>query len=232
VVAGGNATFTVTASGTTSSSYQQRVNGTNIAGGPSDALTLTNVRLTDAGSYAVQVSNIAGSTNSAVAVLTVTLPPARVQVVDTPAAAGRALTVPVVLSANGNENALGFSLSFDPTVLTYVGTVLDNGAMGAALNINSNQIGAGKLGLVLALPTGTSFNFGHQEVVKVSLRAASLSTSSSSVAFSHQLVSCEVSDAAAGALPAASDFERCEGRSRNHIVVAAVGDQLRSSGCG
>ncbi len=75
VVAGNNVTMTVVASGTPPLSYQWVCNGTNIYNATNATLLLTNVQLTQAGSYVAQVSNIVGSTNSVTAVLTVNPPP-------------------------------------------------------------------------------------------------------------------------------------------------------------
>jgi hypothetical protein len=56
-------------------SYQWRFNGTNIQGATTSSLTLTNLQLTNAGSYSVQVSNVLASIISSNAVLTVVFPP-------------------------------------------------------------------------------------------------------------------------------------------------------------
>ena len=65
----------VTATGTPPLRYQWRKNGTaaanNVAGATSNSLTLANLTLANAGSYAVVVTNTFGSVTSAVAVLTV-----------------------------------------------------------------------------------------------------------------------------------------------------------------
>src|SRR5205823_5578603 len=58
---GTNVIFTVTASGTTPLSYQWRFNGTNIVAATNTSLTLTNVQVSQAGNYAVQVTNAFGS---------------------------------------------------------------------------------------------------------------------------------------------------------------------------
>ena len=73
---GGNANFTVTATGTAPLSYQWRFNGGAIAGAITNRLALTNVQPADAGNYTVVVTNSGGSVTSAVAVLTVLVPPA------------------------------------------------------------------------------------------------------------------------------------------------------------
>ena len=71
VLAGANASFTVTASGTAPLSYQWRFNGANLSGATSTRLALAGVQPANAGSYTVVVTNSTGSATSAVAVLTV-----------------------------------------------------------------------------------------------------------------------------------------------------------------
>jgi sugar lactone lactonase YvrE len=70
-----NATFKVTASGTTPIYYQWCFNNTNLLANATNAsLALTNVQLTNAGSYSLIVSNSAGSVTSAPAILLVNPP--------------------------------------------------------------------------------------------------------------------------------------------------------------
>jgi hypothetical protein len=75
VLAGAAATFTVTATGTPPLRYQWRFGGTNLTGATGASLSLTNVQLAQAGTYAVQITNAYGSINSANAILTITPPP-------------------------------------------------------------------------------------------------------------------------------------------------------------
>jgi sulfur relay (sulfurtransferase) DsrF/TusC family protein len=72
---GSTATFNVTAEGTPPFAYRWSDNGTNIINATNSSLTLTNVTLSEAGSYSVMVSNTFGATNSANADLTVTTQP-------------------------------------------------------------------------------------------------------------------------------------------------------------
>jgi cytochrome c oxidase assembly protein Cox11 len=75
VVAGSNATFTVSASG--SPAYQWYFNGTNLLNGKTaGTLTLTNVQPSQAGGYSATASNVSGVVTSSVAQLTVQVPPA------------------------------------------------------------------------------------------------------------------------------------------------------------
>jgi uncharacterized lipoprotein YddW (UPF0748 family) len=71
---GGNATFTVVASGTPAPSYQWRFNNTPISGATDSSYTVVNAQPGDAGGYSVEVSNLAGSVMSDVAMLTVIEP--------------------------------------------------------------------------------------------------------------------------------------------------------------
>jgi len=77
VLAGGTASFNVTASGSLPLSYFWKRNGTAISGATNSIYTTNNVQLTDSGSqFSCVVSNAYGTTNSQVATLTVTgLPP-------------------------------------------------------------------------------------------------------------------------------------------------------------
>jgi hypothetical protein len=74
-VAGGNATFDVTAGGAPPLSYRWRYFATNsISASTSRSLNLTNIRLSHAGDYSVVITNSAGAVTSAVAKLVVSVP--------------------------------------------------------------------------------------------------------------------------------------------------------------
>src|SRR6185436_18833000 len=87
VIAGNNATFNVTADGTSPLSYQWRFNSAPIGGATSTSYTVVNAQQANAGGYDVVISNSAGSVTSVVATLTVrtrpsiTMPPQNQDVV-------------------------------------------------------------------------------------------------------------------------------------------------------
>jgi beta-lactamase superfamily II metal-dependent hydrolase len=103
VTAGGNVTFSVSASGTAPLSYQWRFAGVNIAGATAASYTRTGVQSNDAGNYSVVVANAAGSVTSANAVLTVTAAPPSIstQPASQTVVQGSAATFSVVASGTG-----------------------------------------------------------------------------------------------------------------------------------
>ncbi len=72
VVAGNPASFTVSASGTGTLTYQWRKSGTPISGATASTYTIAKVLAADAGSYDVVITNSVGSTTSATVTLSVT----------------------------------------------------------------------------------------------------------------------------------------------------------------
>jgi hypothetical protein len=109
--------------------------------------------------------------------------------------------VSVVLDAQGNENALGFTLAFDPAAATYGGISLGNGAAGASLTVNDSQIALGRLGVVLALPTGNNFSAGSHELVRADFLTSSNVNGSFPFSLTDNLVVRCVSDSTANELP-------------------------------
>src|ERR1019366_9411838 len=73
VAVGEVAALGVVADGTAPLNYQWSVGGTNLGDATNNELGLTNVQLSDAGSYAVEVANAFGSEQSSNAVLSVGL---------------------------------------------------------------------------------------------------------------------------------------------------------------
>ncbi len=120
-IAGGSATFSVTAVGVPAVGYQWKFNtNTTLAGATGASLTLTNARASQAGTYCVIVSNSAGSVTN-FATLVITNPP--------PAAF--APTAPVA-------SATSFQFTFT-TVAGLTNTVLTNGVIsGGTWNVFTN----------------------------------------------------------------------------------------------
>lgn len=71
VYVGANPTLNVSVSGQVPLNYQWSLNGTNIAWATNSSLTITNIQLTDAGTYSITVTNQYGGTNSSTAFISV-----------------------------------------------------------------------------------------------------------------------------------------------------------------
>ena len=200
---GATVSFAALTAGAQPFSYQWAFDGTVIPSATNSFLVVSNVQFANAGAYSVVVSNAVGTTVSSDAVLTVAFPPALVRMVGGAAASGGSVSVPIVLAANGNENALGLSVNFDPTILAFDGAVLGSGAGGGSLLLSTNLLDHGELGVLLALPSGTTFASGTQEVARVTFTTAILITNSSTtLSFGDQPIKRQLSDALALALAA------------------------------
>lgn len=107
------ATLNVVASGTPPLSYQWRMMGTNVPGAVLPTLVLTNVSLSGTALLDVVVANASGSVTSAPVLLVVLARP--VPTLSFGAyEPGPVATVPVVYTAFGGENRVGFSVAFNP----------------------------------------------------------------------------------------------------------------------
>ena len=182
VSSGATVTFSVVATGTSPLAYQWRKDGFSLPGATNATLVLANVSSSDAAAYDVVVTNEYGSATSAVAQLTIyNAPAAQIFVVPTNGTSGQTIAVSVCLAALGNENALSFSLTFDPSLLSYQGVALGSGVSGGSLLANSSALGAGELGLGISLGTGASFSNSTQEIATVQFGLNPVSATTSAV---------------------------------------------------
>ena len=200
---GATVVFYVTATGAPPLSYRWLMNSNVMVTATNPSLALTNVQFANAGAYSVIVSNNFGSVTSSTAVLTVTYPPALVQAAFAGAVGSQPVTVPILLIANGNENALAFTLDFNPALLTYSNIVLGPGASNATLVFNAAQAPNGFLGAGVALPAGAVFKAGTQQVAEVTFTTAIVTDLTyTTVGFSNQVTRSQVAGTNASALPA------------------------------
>ncbi len=127
-----------------------------------------------------------------------------VRIVNVSATTGQNVNVAVELVSQGNENAIGFSLNFNPTVLSAPATVPGNGAAGAMLNVNPAQVANGRLGVALALSTGQTFAAGTRQLIVVTFTVAgNAAAGSSPITFGDQPIAREISDVTANTLTSA-----------------------------
>ena len=164
----GNMTLSVTATGVPPISYQWRWNGTDITGATEAQLTLTNMQASQGGAYSVAVSNVGGVRASANADIAV----ARVISVECPSVLlGQTTDAVVKLLAGGDENGVGFSLRFDPARWWYIAWQPGLDAMNASFNVNTNEAGAGLIGVAVAMPGLNSLPGGSRRLLPVRLGA-------------------------------------------------------------
>lgn len=210
-LAGGSATFTVVASGSGTITYKwyftSTVAGSTpqlIPGATTSTLTLTNVQAANQGDYVVVLNNgVGGDVTSNAASLT--LVPRLVRVASQSATAGANVVVPIELQASGAENALGFSLNFNPAQLTYVSAALGAQAADAVLNPNVSQIASGRLGIALAKPANATWAAGTQQIVVITftVNAGLAPGDSAAITFGGTPIVQEISSATANVLPGA-----------------------------
>lgn len=85
---------------------------------------------------------------------------------------GATATIPITLTASGDENAMSFSLFFDPNQASFGSIALGNGVSGASLVVNDNQAASGQIGVVISLPTNQKISQGSQQVATLMLKLA------------------------------------------------------------
>jgi hypothetical protein len=123
------------------------------------------------------------------------------RVVNTNVLQGETVTLSVLLEAQGNENAVGFTLNFDQVALGVSGVELGDNAASATLQPNLNQTTSGRLGVALSLPTGETFSPGAEEIVRVTLNASGSASGAFAISLGDQLVTRCVADVLANELP-------------------------------
>ncbi len=216
VNAGSTATFSVTASGTAPLSYQWQKDFSDVAFATNASILLTNLQPSDAAAYRVIVSSPFGTVISSNANLTVNV--STILASNVNASAAGTVVIPIQLIALGNENALGFSLSFDPAIFTFASAAFGSGTSQATLISNTNQLAGGRLGLAIGLSANNTFAAGTQTVALVTFKVAPVTNvQTSSIVFSDVPTVRQVSDVTAHGLWAAytngsvnispSDFE-------------------------
>ena len=204
IAAGRPVAFSVVASGTSPLGYQWRKDGVAISGATNMTFSIGLATTVDGGSYDVVVSNVYGSVTSASAVLLVS-PSAFVYAQSSVGAPGGIVVVPIAVAALGQENGAGFSLNYDPAVMYYQSVQLGSAAAGGYLLLNTGSTNVGRLGIGLALPSGSRFAPGTQDVFRVTFRTAAGYTNESgtAVSFGDLPVARELVDELGGGLDVA-----------------------------
>lgn len=129
--------------------------------------------------------------------------PRLLRVLSNSAAPGSNVPLPVELVSTGDENALGFSITFDPSVLSNPQVGLGADAATATLNLNTSQTAQGRLGIAVALPATQKFTAGTRQLVNVTFTiAANAQMMTTLIGFGDQPIAREVVNDTANVLPA------------------------------
>lgn len=114
---------------------------------------------------------------------------------------GGTINVPIEIVSQGDENAVGFSLTFDAAVLGNPQVSLGSDASGATINSNAGQAAQGRFGVALAFPASQSFAAGVRQMAVVTFSvAANADFGTTNLGFADQPVVREVADTTANAL--------------------------------
>jgi hypothetical protein len=124
-----------------------------------------------------------------------------VSVLSTNATPGSLFTLPVQLDALGEENALGFSLRFDPMKLTFVNALASSWLVEPWLHRNTNNAAAGEVPVTLSLPPKQQFSAGSREVIRLMFRVREDATGTAQIALDNAPLRREVADVNAQVVP-------------------------------
>ncbi len=127
----------------------------------------------------------------------------------------RLRSVSIDVDALGGENALGFSLMFDPAKLRFVSAAKSDALASATLNVNELKLTEGRVGLAVALPASRSFGPGKHQVVELTFALESEDGEASLLVFGDLPVAREVVDLNANAV--ASSFAELGSSTTNPI---------------
>ncbi len=202
VSVGTDGRFSVVATGTGPLRYQWRFQDIDIAGATNAQLLLPKVGKSAAGKYSVAVCNAAGCAPVVSANLFVDAPVAVVRIGDATAKAPEAFSIPLLLVGNGDENAVGLSIRFDPRSLTFIGAEGGAGAGGSSTRLNSSQATNGAVGILIGLQSGARFPRGTNELVRLRFQPkVSAVEVVTPVQISDSPVKLQLADVDANALP-------------------------------
>ena len=115
---------------------------------------------------------------------------------------GQTVTVPVQLVCSTNENAVGLTVLFNPAQLKLTGVSLGAVMTGGRLNVNTN-LGAGKLGLALALSPGSALNAGTNQIAQLQFVASTNASGPAALTLDGSVVKLQVVDKTANPLASA-----------------------------
>jgi hypothetical protein len=155
------------------------------------------------GRVLVQATSDDGMSFSQTAAVRVFLGPRVLSLGSVTASPGATVTLPVELSALGDESSVSVSVAFDPAVLGSPSVSAGPDAGSAVLTVDESQAADGRIGIALVLPEGSTFEQGQARLLEVSFAVAPGAGSTAvPVRFDDRPATRRVTDAAGGALTA------------------------------
>ncbi|MBK9709621.1 MAG: SBBP repeat-containing protein [Acidobacteria bacterium] len=88
----------------------------------------------------------------------------QIRIVDTTGIRGQQVTLTVESSFTGNENALGFTVNYDPAQMVFVSAAAGADTTTATLNTNPNFAQQGRVGIAMAMPAGATIAAGTRKI--------------------------------------------------------------------
>ncbi|HIL70881.1 MAG TPA: hypothetical protein EYG38_13660, partial [Verrucomicrobia bacterium] len=99
---------------------------------------------------------------------------------------GSTVTIPIRISASGDEAALSFSLNFNPNLLKYVQTRIQNNVDGTFF-VNNKQVSKGQVGIVYSAGISSRMKAGNYTLFETTFQTLS-GQEAGSIEFSDQVV--------------------------------------------
>jgi len=115
---------------------------------------------------------------------------------------GHTGTVPMTLTAQGDENSLGCTITFDPKRVKFAGAKLAGAPANAQLLINTNNAATGNVALMVLAPQAKAFAAGKRAVIQLTFTAlANAAVGPAPITFSNTVTGTMVVSATATQLP-------------------------------
>lgn len=108
---------------------------------------------------------------------------------------GQTILIPIELIAQGGETATGFTLEYDASALTNPVVTLGKEFEAAALTVNSNEAGKGRIGILVDLGEPINYSSAPVQIVYVSFDVSSEVAGDTSLALTSSLAAQGTSDA-------------------------------------
>jgi RHS repeat-associated protein len=172
--AGETVRLDVEASGSPPLRFRWQKDGVELPDATNAALVLSPVEVPQAGRYRVIVDNPISTATSSEVSVEVSPTPRAIRLVNQEVPAGTVIQLPVELEGFGDENALGFSITFDPSQLEFQAAERRPELGPTVLNVQGRDAAAGRVGIAVARPPGQAFGRGRITVATLRFRVGTL----------------------------------------------------------